>query len=428
MTAPSTFTYPNTESIARHDLPNGITVLVYENQHTETVVLSGSLRVGSIYETPAQSGLASITAEALLHGTKNRDFDAIGNTLENIGADLNVGGGKFRSSFGGKSLAEDLPTLVEMLADVLRNPVFPEDEIERIRAQRLTELNYAQQNTRYLAGRMFREALYPDNHPYHYSSYGSLETLPNVTQEALQNFHTTHYGPQDMIIVVVGAVQAEAVIALVDEKLGDWDNPRQPAEPVLPVVSAPQKIIRAEKFVVGKTQSDLVMATLGPTRDADDYLAATLANSILGEFGMMGRIGNIIREQLGLAYYAYSRIEGGQGPGAWHVTAGVAPQNIELAIEKAQDQLRRIITEPVSEQDLADNQSYFVGRLPLRLERNAGIASIIHAMERYDLGLDYLVRYRDIIFGFTRDDLLRATQRYLNPDALVIAVAGPEYH
>ncbi|MEO0599724.1 MAG: insulinase family protein, partial [Chloroflexota bacterium] len=149
-----------------------------------------------------------------------------------------------------------------------------------------------------------------------------------------------------------------------------------------------------------------------------------IANSILGEFGMMGRVGNVIREQLGLAYYAYSRLDGGVGRGAWTITAGVSPENVPVTIEKARAEIARLTDTLVSAIDLEDNQSYFTGRLPLRLESNYGLASTIHAMVEYELGLDYLVQYRDHIFSITREDVRNAAARYLHADKLVVSVAG----
>jgi zinc protease len=129
---------------------------------------------------------------------------------------------------------------------------------------------------------------------------------------------------------------------------------------------------------------------------------------------------------LGLAYYAYSRLEGGEGPGAWQVMAGVSPENVSLTIEKAQAEIERLCNELVSEEELDDNQSYFTGRLPLRLESNSGIANILEALERYDLGLDYLANYTQTIRTISREDILSAAQRYLRPERLVISVAEPE--
>src|SRR5690606_28984855 len=127
--------------------------------------------------------------------------------------------------------------------------------------------------------------------------------------------------------------RASEAVELVSEKLGDWRNPAQPEAAIVPGAVQPAETVRSFVSIPGKTQSDLMVGVVGPTRYADDFQAARLANSVLGEFGMMGRIGDEVREKSGMAYYAYSRLDGGHGPGAWSITAGVNPVNVERAIE-----------------------------------------------------------------------------------------------
>lgn len=426
MTQTKSYSIPGTHNITREVLPNGITVLVYENFAAQSVVINGSINSGSVYETAAQNGLASLTAEAVMRGTQNRSFDEINETLESSGADIGVSGGTFRTGFSGKGLAEDLPMLLDLAADVLRYPMFPTEQVERLKGEILTSLAYRQQDTRYRANRAFHEALYPDNHPYHYSSRGKPDTVRPLTADDLRTFHAKHYAPQGMIIVIAGAVKAEDAVNLVRERFADWSNPDQPAPPDVAQVAPPRQMRREVVKLPGKTQSDIVIGTLGPSRLDPHWLPASLANSVLGQFGMMGRVGNSVRETLGLAYYAYSSLDLGIAQPAWNVIAGVNPANVDLAIDRSIDEIRRLADELISEDDLSDNQAYFVGRLPLQLESNEGIAGSIKLMETYDLGLDYLVNYRDTIYSISREDVQRAVRAFLNPDALVIGVAGPD--
>lgn len=415
---------PGPDSITRTQLDNGITVLVYENHAAQSVVFAGSLRAGSRYDPAAKTGLATFTAEALLRGTQNRDFDIIHDALESIGADLDFDTNRFETRFSGKSLAEDLPTMLDLLADALRRPIFPDVQIERLRGEIVNVLQIRSYDTGYRANRAFLETLYPDQHPYYHPTMGTLDTIANITADDLRGFHQQHYAPDDMTLVVVGAVGTRQTIDAVQRHFADWERLNPPTDPPLPEVTRPTQTQRTFVPVPGKTQVDIVMGALGPARSTDDYYAATIANSVLGMFGMMGRIGYTVREQLGLAYYAYSQIEPGHVPSPWRVSAGVNPANTDLAIERITDELRRLTTEPVSAEDLADNQAYYTGRLPLQLESNDGIASTLLSMELYDLGLDYLLTYRDRIYALTEADLLAAAQHYLNPDALIIAVAG----
>ncbi len=140
---------------------------------------------------------------------------------------------------------------------------------------------------------------------------------------------------------------------------------------------------------------------------------------------MMGRIGEAVREKAGLAYYAYSSLSGGMGPGPWSVSAGVDPQNVDRVIDLVRTEIARFIAEPVSAEELSDSKTNFIGRLPLALESNAGVAGALLNLERYDLGLDYYQRYADLINAVTPEKAMRVAQRYLHPDRLGIAVAGP---
>jgi len=127
------------------------------------------------------------------------------------------------------------------------------------------------------------------------------------------------------------------------------------------------------------------------------FIAASLGNNILGQFGMYGRIGESVRERSGLAYHASSSLSGGIGPGPWLFIAGVNPNNIDKTIALMRAEIARFVTEPVTVEELTDSQANYIGRLPLSLESNAGVAAALLNLERYSLGLDYYLRYPDLI-------------------------------
>lgn len=419
-------TLPGSDDITRRVLPNGIIVLVRENHHAPSVVITGSLDAGSLFEPRELSGLASFTAALLLRGTKTRSFGQIHELLESNGANLSISGGRHTIGFGGKSLAEDLPLLVDLLADALRRPVFPVEHVERVRGQIVTDLKVREQYTRYMASRMFRELIYPAEHPYSHPSEGEIDTISAITREQMIDFRQQYFGPRGMIVVIVGAVQTDEAIRLIEDYFGDWTFPDQPVLPELPPVPPLESACQQMLVMSGRSQVDLALGVAGPSRLAEDWQAANLANNILGVFGMYGRIGAVVREKNGMAYYSYSRLDGGLGPGSWRVVAGVDPGNVGRTVDVIRGEIRRITTEQVSEEELADNKANFIGSLPLQLETNEGVAGSIMGIERYQLGLDYLRRYADMINRVTADDVLAAAQRYLNPDVYALAIAGPE--
>jgi len=214
-------------------------------------------------------------------------------------------------------------------------------------------------------------------------------------------------------------------VGKVERALGGWQNPIQGDVPELPAFKPPAHTIRRHYAITGKSQSDLVMGTYGPKRNDLEYLSASLGNNILGQFGLMGRIGEVVREQSGLAYYAYSSLSAGVGPGAWYVSAGVNPTNLEKATELVKQELKRYVNEGISAEELLDSQANYIGRLPLSLESNGGVSGSLLNIERFDLGLDYYRQYPDLVRAVTVEDVLETARKYIDPECLVIATSGP---
>jgi zinc protease len=415
---------PGADDITRAVLPNGIVMLARPNFNSPSVVVSGYLSTGSLHEPDELLGLAGFTAEGLMRGTQRRTFQEIYDLLETAGASLGISGGTHTSGFGGKALAEDLSLLLDLLADTLRRPAFPADQVEKLRARLLTGLAIRAQDTGEMASLAFDQIVYA-GHPYARPDDGYIETIQAIARADLINFHAKNFGPRGMVVAVVGAVEPLRAVEQVEAVLGDWLNPDQPDAVQLPPVSSPAEPRRHKVDIPGKYQADIVVGAAGPLRRDPEYLAAALGNNILGQFGMMGRVGEVVREKAGLAYYAYSSLSGGLGPGPWNVSAGIDPTNVDRAAELIQSEIRRFASEPVGPEELADSQSNFIGRLPLSLESNGGVAAALVNLERYDLGLDYYRQYPDLVRAVTAEQVLEAASRYLDSEQLAVAVAGP---
>ncbi len=418
-------TLPGPESIHRHQLPNGVIVLVRENFASPSIVFSGYLLGGSLNEREEDAGVADFAISSLMRGTMKRNFQEIYESIESVGASLALGTGKHTLSIYGKGLAEDLELLLELLSEVLRYPAFPEAQINRLRAEKLTSLALREQNTGARAQLAFSELAYPD-HPYRIPTDGYTDSINKISMKDLQEFHSKRVGPRGMVISIVGAVRARKAVQAVEREFADWENPDQEDLPEIPSIDQPVSLVRKDIYLEGKVQSDLVVGSPGPSRYEPDYLAAALGNSIFGRFGLYGRIGDRVRESAGLAYYAYSSLSGGPGPGAWQVIAGVNPVNVDRAVDLIRDEIKKFVTKRVSREEITDNQANFIGRLPLQLESNEGVARSLVHLERYNLGLDYYQRYPEMIADIKRDQILAVAQKFLHPDHLAIAVAGPK--
>ena len=415
---------PGPEDIYREVLPNGITVLSRSNFNSPSVVISGFFEAGALFDPDEKLGLAEYTVLSLMRGTKKRSFDEIYNALESVGAGLALNTGVHKSGFNGRSLAEDLPLLLDLLSEALIMPAFPKAEIEKLRAQLLTGLAIRAEDTGDMASMIFDNILFK-GHPYSRPEDGFPETISRIKRDDLVKFHREHYGPRGMVIAVVGGVKPEDAVRQVKRALGGWQVKGQKETPALPPLKPLKKSVSKHHRIAGKSQSDLIIGTNGPMRRDPEFMSATIGNNILGQFGMMGRIGDVVREKSGLAYYAYSSLSAGLGPGSWEVSAGVNPQNVKKASDLILDELRRFVQEGVTSDELDDTKANFVGRLPLSLESNGGVANALLNIERHQLGLDYYHRYEGLVNEVTAEDVLSTARKFIDPGKLAIAAAGP---
>lgn len=416
---------PNSQNVAVRRLSNGILLAARENFTTPAVIVRGNINVGAMDETPQKGGLASLTAGLLSRGTTKRDYDAINETIESVGASVGFSGGTHTSSAWGKSLAEDFPTILDLMAEILRHPSFPEEHFERRRAQRITGLHERQNNTRAMADLLFYEHAYPSYHPYHYDSSGTPESIAALTRDDLVSFHGANYAPEGAKFVVVGAIPQEEALDLLEAALGNWQPLGRDTTRTVPTIEPPQSITVFHDMP-SKTQSDIYYGLPTIRRKHPDFMALRLANNVMGVFGMMGRIGKSVRDKQGLAYYARSSLSSSLGQGAWIATAGVSPDKVNQAAQSIRHEWERMGSELVSEEELNDSKALMTGSLPLRLETNGGIASSLLNLLYYDLGLDYLLTFSDEVKAITREDVQRVSQQYFDPERTVLVVAGPK--
>jgi zinc protease len=413
---------PGPEVIHRYHLPNDITVLCMENSSSTSINIIGILKASSKNDPPAKLGLADFTASMLSRGTHNRNFLQIHSLLESAGASLNISSSAQSTWFSGKALSEDLSMLLQLTSEWLMQPIFPLDYTERIRAQILSSLAIREQDTGDRSSMALDKILFP-NHPFGEPTDGYPDTIQAITREDLINFHHANYGPSEMILAIVGGIKFEVAYQLVCQFFEKWETGIKNI-PVLPKVKPLNKTVRQHIEIAEKNQTDILIGSLGPARMSLDFLPVYLGNDILGQFGMLGRIGEAVRVKAGLAYYAGSSVNSWQEGGNWEFMAGVNPKNTEKAIELIKQEINRFINESVTEEELSDSKSHLTGRLALSLESNSGLANAILTMEHFQMGLDYYQRYPKLINSITAKQILESSRRYLDIERLAIVSAG----
>lgn len=414
---------PDSNTILRERFANGSTLLAYPNPTSPAVYFTGYMQPGAIAVPEDQIGLPSFTTDMLITGTKRLNFQQLHDKIESVGASLSMGTGHLSTTFFGQCLREDLETIWSLLVEVIQEPAFAEKQFKRVRNQILTGIAIQNQDTAEMASQAFNQALY-GTHPYAYPDIGCAQTVANFQKDQLEAFHQTHYGPKGLVLAVSGGIEPEMAQEIFSRTIASWQMENQGSPTLLPPFNPPTSSIRTHVPLEGKNQSDLIIGVPAPKTISRDYQVCSIGNAIFGKYGMMGRIGRVVREKAGLAYEVSSHLGAGIGPTAWTISAGVNPDNLEKAITLLKKELERFRGEPVTQQELLDVKTQSLGRLPLSLETNSGIASVLVSLERYGYSLDHLRELPGIIESVTAEEILAAAQRYWDMDKLVITSAG----
>ncbi|MGQ0549290.1 MAG: M16 family metallopeptidase [Armatimonadota bacterium] len=410
--------------MTRTVLANGLTAVVKPTPGTGAVALHGLVKCGAMFDD-ARPGIARFVGSMLTHGTARRTAQQLAEDLDAMGANLTVIPGLEITTTAGRALQDDLPALLGAAAEVLTTPDFPADEVEKVRGQLLTAVRVNSLDTRYAAERLFRRLAYPGGHPHSRPPDGDEAVLAELSRADLGAFHRRHFRPEAAVVVVVGEIESGRAVDLIRQAFGEWPSSGTWALPRFAADGGVDGVRRAETHLPGKTQADLALGGPGITRTDPDYYSSMMANLLLGQLGMMGRIGESVRERQGMAYYAFSDLRAGLLAGPWWVRAGVNPANIDRAVGAILNEIRALQHDGPDADELADARRFLVGSLAVRLETSQGVAQILADIELYGLGLDYLQRYPSIIEGVRRDDIVAAIRRF-PVDGHTLAIARPE--
>ncbi|MDR5709278.1 MAG: pitrilysin family protein [Armatimonadota bacterium] len=412
------------EVVLRQGLPNGSVVLALRDPSSPTVSLRILLPHAGSMADGTEPGSARFVAALLLRGTERHDAEALAEILDGMGASVQVSAGREATELTARALAEDAKRLVAVCAEVLRVPAFPTEEVERVRGEIITSLRVLAKDPRIVAQWTLSRLLYPAPHPFRLPAEGTEETISRLNREELVAFWRRRYGPRDAIFVLVGDLESSRAVDLVCESFGDWCAEVEPVvDPQDP--APPTGVMREVVIIEGKVQADIALGVPGVRRADPDYLPLRLANLILGEMGLMGRIGDVVREQKGLAYYALSQLTAGKWGGPWYAVAGVPPEKVWEAAEAMVEEFVRMREEGPSEQELLDAIQNRIGWLQVSLSGAPAKAQLLASTEFHGLGLDYWVRFADLVREVSREAIVEAFRRRF-PGGYALAVAGPE--
>jgi zinc protease len=404
-------------------LPNGLRVLLLKDSSTPTVSLSAHVFAGQEFDTNTKSGLAKLTADNLTNGTKTKDALTLAKTLEDRGINFGISTNRESVLMNGSTLVENLPTLIQTIADISQNASFPDKELELSRQRALTALQVQMDNPQYVSRRVFQQAIYPENHPFH--SFPTEASLKAIQRQDLVNFYKAHYRPDTMIMALVGDFDPVQVKTLLQKELGSWKAEGKAPTLTFPPVSQPTQVVRRYQGIPGKTQSITLIGNVGIDRKDPRFYDASVMNQILGGDTLSSRLGSEVRDRQGLTYGIYSYFVAGNRQGPFLISMQTAPEDADKAIASTLKLLEQFRNQGINTTELTTAQRSLTSGYPVDLANPDSLASTILLNEVYGLNPSELRRYPQQIEGVTQAQVNQTAQELLHPDKIVVVTAGP---
>lgn len=405
-------------------LANGLRVLLLPDRSLPVVNLSGHIDAGTGFDPQEKGGLASLTADNLMNGTKTKDALTLATILENRGASLDFGAGREGVGIAGEALSTNLSTLVETLADVLQNAVFPNDQLELTRQRALLSLKVQLDDPRSRARRVFQQTIYPENHPFHI--FPTEESLNSMTQADISRFYQEHYRPDTTTLSLVGDFDPAEVRSLLERALGQWQATGNPPVMSIPSVPLPAKTTQVNEVIPGKAEAVTFLGYNALSRNDPRFYAALVLNQILGGDTLSSRLGTEVRDRQGLTYGIYSAFAAGIYPGPFLIQMQTAPGDAPKAINSTIALLKQLREQGVSTAELNTAKRSITSNYPVDLANPSNVAEIILDNAIYGLNPDEIRQFPDRIEAVTLAQLQELIEEFIRPENLVIVTAGSE--
>jgi zinc protease len=402
-------------------LENGITVVIKEEPGLPIISIVSIFPGGIRYEDEDNNGINKLVSYMLTHGTADLTAKALTDKVDSISG--SISGFSGRNSFGvtAQFLKEYEDKGWEVLADVILNPTFDSDELEKLREKALATKDAERDDLILSVVRLFRKTLYK-NHPYSMPKTGTKENIKRLTRADLKSYYKAHVVPSEMIVSVVGDVKAEDVLERVEKLFGSFEAP-----PALPLEierpkspNLPKKVVERVK---NKEQAHICIGFLGTEIKNDDLYPMEVLTAVLSGHG--GRLFVELREKRGLAYSVFAVNLGAPDPGFFVVYMATKPGSLTEAVSGIEEELIKVRDGGVTKKELERAKNYIVGNYELSLQKNMAMAMIMATDELYGLGYDFFSEYSNKILAVTEEDVRRVAKKYIDFDGRVTAIIRP---
>ncbi len=414
------------DRVFKEVLPNGLTLLVMPNRGTGSVAINGALPAGDCFASAQLSIVPTITASMLTRGSENYSKESLARTLEEMGIRFGFGADRFKVAFGTLLTKDDFPKFLPVLSDLLRKPLFQQEELGLVMNEVRAGLTRSISDTSRRANNALMQSLYPEGHAFYERSFEDrLQELDAIDSSVLNSYHREHYGPAGSVITVVGDVEPADAFKLLKELFSDWQA-QESKKIIVPEVSVQKAPQRIEINLDDKASVDILIGHVTPlSRSNEDFFAAQLANAALGKDTISARLGKVLRVKHGLTYGIYSYFDDSSfGSAPWTISLSVNPSNVSKSLKLVQEVVDNYMKKGISAQELEDEAGRAVGSFLVSLRSSDGIASALTRFEYIGLGVKEMDRIAHNFMSVKRKDVENAMKKYLHPELATTVIAG----
>jgi zinc protease len=406
--------------VQKFDLPNGIRLLVRENPRLPLVSMIVTFKGGVLVESAATNGLSRLFASTLLKGTKSRSAERIATDIESVGGAIGSDSGNNSFNVTVNVMKPDLKLGVELLADVVRNPTFPDAEVEREKTAVLAGIKADDDEITSVARNALRETVF-GSHPYALRTLGSADAIPKLSAKDLRQFHDKFVCGKNCVISVFGDVNADEVLRLVEQSFGTL----KAGEPVLAEPSKPEPLPEDKTVTAERNKQQAVLMVGYPSIDlfSPDRAVMDVIDSASSD--LSSRFADRIREKNSLAYFVGSTQLLGIAPGMFVFYLGTDPAKLDRARAEMRDEISKLAAEGLTPEELNRAKQKLLGSEAIRDQSDSTMAQIVALDELYGLGADNHKKRRAEIEAVTVEDTLRVAQKYLAKPGVESIVAPP---
>lgn len=401
-------------------LANGLQLAIVRDKRLPIVSFRIAFRGGDSNDPPALPGLSDMMSHLLTEGTDNRSSLQIAQEVEKLGATLSVNSNSDFATVAASVLSVYVNEILELIADVILQPSFPQNEIDLARENTKQMLIQQRAQPNFLASERLAKVMFGE-HPYARIS-PTAESLDEMTRDIFTQFHRAVFAPNKAVMLIIGDIDPAEITSRIKSLFGSWPSVALST----PSFASPRELGARAAYLVdrpGSAQSNIVIANAAITRTHPDYFPMLVMHTILGA-NASSRLFMNLREEKGYTYGAYSSLDARRLAGTFRASAEVRTPVTGPSLREFFFELNRIRDEQVPHAELQHAKSYLTGVFPIRLETQDGLIDQLANVKMFDLPADYLHAYRDRVNAVTAQEVLRVAQQHVTPDRAALVVVG----